>query len=265
MVRGNGTGEPVGGAAVRAITVLDPDTSTTTPPGVTRFWQSTTTGANGNANLSLIPGVNRTPRLYDVAVVPPPGSPYASTCVPKQPILGFGDAATIVVPVRPVLSGTVYSAQGLLVGGVTVTASRKPELAKICASTEPTAFTTATGPTSFATTTDKSGFFNLPVDPGRYQLDFDPASGSSAPRVSEYDVPLNAAIMRVVQLPQPYLIEGDVVDATGKTPLANATIRIFQPMCPTIEGCISRPILRAETQSNDAGHFRAIVALPSSN
>ena len=45
MVRGNGSGEPIGGAALRAITILDPDTSTPTPPGVTRFWQSTTTGA----------------------------------------------------------------------------------------------------------------------------------------------------------------------------------------------------------------------------
>jgi hypothetical protein len=65
-------------------------------------------------------------------------------------------------------------------------------------------------------------------------------------------------------LPQPYLIEGDVVDATGK-PLPNATIRIFEPLCPKTDGCTLPPILRAETQSDDVGHFRAIVALPSGN
>ena len=35
----------------------------------------------GDAELSLIPGMNQTARTYDVSVVPPPGSPYAATCV----------------------------------------------------------------------------------------------------------------------------------------------------------------------------------------
>ena len=66
MVRGSGNGAPIVGAAAAGDHDPGPDASTTTPPGITRFWQSTTTGANGNANLSLIPGVNQTPRLYDV-------------------------------------------------------------------------------------------------------------------------------------------------------------------------------------------------------
>ena len=46
-------------------------------------------------------------------------------------------------------------------------------------------------------------------------------------------------------------------------PLPNATIRIFEPLCAKTDGCTLPPILRAETQSDDEGHFRAIVALPS--
>ncbi len=254
MVRGN-AGEPVGRVSLRATTILDPDASTAAPPGVTRFWQTATTGDNGNANVSLIPGVNRTPRLYDVAVVPPPGSLYASTCVPKQPILGGGDTATIAVARRPVLSGTVSSTKGTPLGAVTVTARRNAALAKVCSTT---------GPTEFSTTTIDTGSFTLPVDPGVYQLDFVPASGSAAPRFSESNVVVNADLVHSVPLPQPYLVEGDVVDATSK-PLPNATIRIFEPLCPKTDGCTLPPILRAETQADNVGHFRAILALPSGN
>ena len=74
---------------------------------------------------------------------------------------------TIAVPRRPVLSGTVWSAQGTPVSGVTVTASRNPAVAKVCSAASPTAFTT---------TTDTMGAYKLPVDPDTYQLDFDPAS-----------------------------------------------------------------------------------------
>jgi hypothetical protein len=254
VVRGN-AGEPVSGVALRASTILAPDTTTPAPTGVTRFRQSTTTGANGNANVSLIPGVNQTPRLYDVSVVPPPGSLYASKCVPQQPVLGGGDTATIALDLRPVVSGTVSSVKGTPLAGVTVTAIRNPMLAKVCS---------VTGPTEFSTTTGDTGSFSLPLDPGSYQLDFVPAPGSPAPRISEFKVPVTANLSHPVQLPEPYVIEGDVLDAVAM-PLQNATIRIFKPLCDKTEGCTLSPILRAETRSDDQGHFRAIVALLSTN
>ena len=256
MVRGSDTNAPLTGASVRATTILDPDTSTPPPLGVTRFWQSGTTTGDGNASLSLIPGVGLTPRLYDVTVVPPPASPYASTCVPQQPILGPGDTAMIQVPRRPVLSGTVLSAQGTMLSDVTVTATRDPRLAKVppCGGSTPTAFTTTTN----------QGTYRLPVDRGTYQLDYDPPAGSSAPRFSEYNVRVDDDTPHSIALPQPFLIEGDVVDADEK-PLANAMIRIFEPQCPKTEGCTVAPVLRAETLTDDVGHFRAIVAIPPSN
>jgi hypothetical protein len=257
MVRGIDTNAPVGNASVRATTILEPDTPTTTSPlGVTRFSQSGTTSVDGNAGLALIPGVSLTPRLYDVAVIPPAASPYASICVQQQPILGPGDMATIQVPRRPVLSGTVLSAQGAMVSGVTVTATRKPELAKVapCSGSTPVSFTTTTN----------QGNYSLPVDPGSYQLDFDPPAGSSTPRLSENNVRVENETPHSIALPQPFLIEGDVVDSDGK-PLGNATIRIFEPKCTKREDCTVAPVLHAQTQSDDVGHFRAIVAMPTDN
>ena len=119
-------------------------------PGVTRFWQGTTTGANGNANVTLIPGVNRTPRLYDVTVaVPPPGSVYASTCAKQQPIPGrrrHGEPSAVAL--RPVLSGTVSSSKGARAGQRRHRhrAAALRRLAKVCSATGPTAeFSTTTG------------------------------------------------------------------------------------------------------------------------
>ena len=96
-------------------------------------------------------------------------------------------------------------------------------------------------------------------------MDFDPASGSAAPRLTENKVVVSVDAPHSVVLPQPYLIEGDVVDAVQKPLQHSATIRFFEPVCDKTDGCTLPPILRAETQSDKDGHFRAIIALPSSN
>lgn len=254
-VRASDTSAPIAGALVRATTILDPDTSTT-PAGVTRFWQSGTTTEDGNASFSLIPGVGLTPRPYDVTVVPPSASPYASICIQQQAIRGAGDTATIQAPRRPVLSGTVLSAQGTMLSDVRVTATRDPRFAKLppCTGSTPTTFTTTTN----------HGSYNLPVDPGTYQMDYDPPAGSPTPRFTEYNVRVDNDTPHSVALPQPFLIEGDVIDADQK-PLANAMIRIFEPRCTKIESCTLAPVLRAETQSDTDGHFRAVIAIPTGN
>ena len=59
------------------------------------------TDANGNASAFLIGGANRTPRTYDVSVVPLAGTPYAAACVQRQVLTG-GDRTTIMLSRRPV-------------------------------------------------------------------------------------------------------------------------------------------------------------------
>jgi carboxypeptidase family protein len=243
---GDAPGTPVAGAAFRAVTTLAADDR-----GVTRFWRDATTDADGNASLFLVPGANRMPRTYDVSVVPAAGAPYAAKCV-QQPVLTGGNIGTIQLSRRPVLSGTVSSALGAVVPGVTVVATRDAAAARVgvCA---------ATAPTTVSTTTDATGAFSLALDPGVYQIDYDPPAGSSAPRLTQRDVDVSVTVGRPVQLPAPALIEGDVRDAADM-PLRNATIRIFEPRCATVAGCTTPPWLRAETQSDANGHFRAVVA-----
>jgi hypothetical protein len=257
-------GEAIDTAFVRAATELTPQAG-----GTTRFSQDGQTGAGtgtppGTLKLSLIPGTGKTARSYDVAVIPAPGTPFAVTCT-SWPVNGGGTDASptalpkIVVPRRPLITGSVTNASGSPVASVVVTASRAPETARVCETTN----AAATGPTTISTTTNATGGFALALDNGSYQLDFDPPSGSGMPRFSQYnlavidqDVPLG-----LIVLPPPALIEGQVSDASGM-PIANATIRVFESRCAAGMPCKIPPILHGETQTDDTGHFRAVVAVP---
>ena len=139
-------------------------------------------------------------------------------------------------------------------------ASRDATSARVCATS------TTTGPTTFTTSTDENGYYELYLDPGSYQVDYDPPSGSSAPRLTKPQLDINADVAHVVlpvQLPAAALIEGDVFDSDDVTRLPNATIRLFEPCAQA--GCTDPPVLRAETQTDLQGHFRAVVAVPGSN
>ena len=123
------------------------------------------------------------------------------------------------------------------------------------------------GPAVTSTTTDATGSFTLPLDPGTYQFEYDPPAGSPLPRmiepvddhdgrrVSHRRRPPAHARPRGGRRPQ---------GADGEIPLPDATVRIFEPRrCPTTDPCA--PWLRAETQTDANGHFRAIVAQPGTN
>ena len=241
--------QPVDGATVRATTILS--APPTDPVGTTRFWRTAMT-SDGSAAMFLIPGVNNTTRAYTVDVVPPAGNAYAATCQTKQ-LLAGGEVVTVELPRRPVLSGTVMSALGGVVSGVTVVATRDPASPNDC---------TLSPPTTVSVVTGADGSFQLPLDPGTYQLDYDPPAGSSSPRLTEFAVPVDVDLVRPVQLAAPAIIEGDVQDAT-RMPLPNATVRIYQPRCDT-QGC-KTPWLRAETHTDLGGHFRAVVENPPAN
>jgi hypothetical protein len=256
-------GESIDGAFVRAATELTPQAG-----GRTRFSQDGLTGstadatASGTLKMPLIPGTATTKRDYIVAVVPPPGTPFAATCASSTVNGGGGDNApvpitAIVVSRRPVISGSVTNASGAPVANVMVTASRDPETARVCSMTD----ATATGPVMISTTTNAMGAFALALDRGAYQIDYDPPAGSWMPRLTEYNVAVSDDATRLVQLPQPALLEGQVSDADEKA-LADATIRIFEPRCAAGPDCKTPPILRGETLTDKDGNFRVVVPMP---
>ena len=88
-------------------------------------------------------------------------------------------------------------------------------------------------------------------------------AGSWIPRLTQYNVAVSPGPVarRLVQLPQPALLEGQLSDADGM-PIPSATIRVFEPRCDASPDCKTLPILRGATLTDDTGHFRLVVAMP---
>jgi hypothetical protein len=151
----------------------------------------------------------------------------------------------------------VVSADGLPVPQVTVKATRQPTPTD-CASY-------ATG-TTYAVT-QFNGRFTMQLEPGMYQFDYEPAPGSPAPRLTDFLVQvenfddLDANNDDPVRLRRAALVNGEVRDSAG-TAVARAIVRIFQPRCTTVEACAFPPQLLAETQTDDNGLFRVVMAVP---
>jgi hypothetical protein len=248
-VHGDDIGRPaVANALVRALTELTPQAD-----GTAHFLRDGLTDATGAASLLLIPGTASASRTYQVAVVPPAGAAFASLCLPES-IMAGGTLPEITLPRRKILSGVVTSAAGVPVADVSVTASRDPATAAVCA---------ATGLTSANSRTREDGKFELALDPGVYQLDYDPPEGSAVPRQTEFGIDVSSDVSRQVKLPVGALFEGVVRDAVGKA-LPYATVRIFEPRCVTA-GCTPPPLLRAETLTDADGRYRVVAATPSGN
>lgn len=239
-----GLEEAVDGASVRAYTKFDGGDMR----GSAMFLRDATTDASGTASFSLIPGDSRTPRLYSLSVVPPPGSVWRTVCMSDVPVSWNGmngpPAMLPDVPLtpRPVVTGTVLTAANIAVGNVKVTATRAPAATTPC----------LPGPAATSVTTDARGMFSLALDPGSYQFDYDPPDGSAAPRLTE-ELDVSDSMMRAVHLPVPVVVDGQVLFAG--TTLPNATIRMF-------DTGTTPPQLLVQTQSDGMGHFRAVVASP---
>jgi hypothetical protein len=259
-VQGEDAGMPVvPGALVRALTVIPPADATQTILGSTNFLRDVVTVDDGAANTTLVPGTANGNQIYEFAVIPPAGSPYATTCLPQQPV-GAGttppappaNLPTIVLPRRPVFSGTLFNKTGAPVANATVTATPTADPIPSCT-------TTMTRASPGSTLTDADGRFKLQLDPGTYQLDYDPPAGSAVPRLSERSpFPISGDVNRTITLPAAAVVKGQVFRPDG-TKLVGATVRIFEPRCASSVDCVPPPWLIAEAQSDKDGFFRAIV------
>jgi hypothetical protein len=249
---------PITGAFVTATTIL----SQTPGVGTTSFLGGAVSGNGGVASLALLPGTTNAKLSYEIAVVPPGGSASASNCWMGQ-MVGTGGAAvapamlaTVQLPHRRVLSGTVRVAGGAGVAGVLVSATPGPGPIPGC---------TRTRPAPGNTTTDVDGQYALPLDPGSYQLDYDPPPGSPYPRVTNPNgaLTITAAADPTggdVTLPTAGVVLGQVNEPDRATPLAGATVSIYEPQCSG--GNCTAPLLVGQAQTDGGGGFRIVVASP---
>jgi hypothetical protein len=243
--------DPVGGALVRAQAILDSSAT-----GSIDFQAAGTTslptanGGGGSVTLSLLPGTAKTALPYDLTVVPPSSSAYATRCIQAVGVTVGGTAnapsnlTSIGLLPRPILTGTVRDAAGLPVPNVAITATAGPG---------PTGGCTNTPAVSSSIVADLNGNFMLPLDPGTFQLDYDPPAGAPVPRLTETSVVVPADAIQLthnVSLPEAALVEGTVLGPDGSV-LPSATVRIFQTQ-PAL-------LLLAQTVSDASGNFRAVV------
>jgi hypothetical protein len=260
---GSDAPDAVGGALVRAQVILGSSAAGATDFQATGTTSGPTATGGGSVTLALLPGTNNTPLPYDLTVIPPANSPYATRCIQAVNVIFGGTASapssltTVALTPRPVLAGTVRDSAGNPVSSVAVTATAGPG---------PTGGCTNTPAVSSSTVADLNGMFSLPLDPGTYQLDYDPPAGAPVPRLTEPELTIPptgvAQLTHDVALPAAALVKGTVLGPDGAG-LPSATVRIFRVLCTGQDDCFgptrTAPELLAQTVSDGNGNFQAVV------
>lgn len=245
-------GTEIANAVVRARTVLLDDGMSTID-----FLRGGVTDPTGHVSLDLLPGSTVAKRSYDIAVVPPAGSPWAATCLAMFPVVTGGLQPVTVLSRRTAVSGVVVGSDGLPVGGVVVTATRT-------AVSQATPCDVLAGAPQVTATTTRDGTFSFPLDPGVYTVDLDPPAGEPYPRLTRPGVQVGlggdtASEPWRLQLPAGALLEGTVRDTMGK-PVPLAGVRFYAPSCADPATCPTAvPMLEAQARADANGHFRAVI------
>ncbi len=243
-VAASGSGMGIAGATVRFRTTL-----TGAMGGDAVYEREALTGADGTAQIMLVPGIGGLTQDYSVIVTPPQASSNAARCLAAYGVAastgGTRVSASLALSPKVDLSGDVRRADGALIANVRVTATREDSLAAPCGTD------VASQPASALT--DRKGVYHLPVEPGRYRLDFEPPLGSPCPQFTEMAVDANAAIVHNVTLPVGFLVEGRVLSPMG-SPIPNCQVRVFKP--ETGRDLQSVAVAR----SGDDGRFRVMLA-----
>src|SRR4029077_19288813 len=119
-------------------------------------------------------------------------------------------AAQLALPAKATLSGTIRSAEGGVVSGVAIAATRTAvDPTSNCGSSIVAA--------SSSGISNADGSFQIMVDPGTYRLDFDPPAGAAVPRLTQTGVVVSAGStsMGSLDLPSGELVNGEVHGADG--------------------------------------------------
>lgn len=231
------------------------------------------TDANGEIEVSLIPGSAPEARLYSIMVVPPSDSAYSvygARCLSDFPVIGTGSAqeprygADLWLGRKVKLSGAITGSDGQAAVGVNVTATRLAA-ANACAAGE--------GVAGMSATTTRAGQYDLLLEPGTYRLDIEPPTGAPLPRLTlegEAAVEVTTDTIRHVALPPGEVVEVYVYSKTEpgatETPVPSAAVHVYESPCADSTcdagGAIpSAPALRAQARTDAHGVFRAVLPL----
>lgn len=269
VLAGEVNGKPVADASVRFRTEIP------APPNCAAVVErEKLADANGEIEVSLIPGSAPEARLYSIMVVPPADSAYSvygARCLSEFPVIATGSAqeprygADLWLGRKAKLSGTITGADGQAAVGVNVTATRLAS-ANACAAGE--------GAVGMSATTTRTGQYDLLVEPGTYRLDIEPPMGASLPRVTldgETAVAVTGDTVRLITLPQAEVVEVYVYarPEAGATEMAvpSAAVNVYDSPCPDGRCDVgvpapAAPALRAQSRTDASGVFRAVLPLP---
>jgi hypothetical protein len=211
----------IAGATLRMTTTIE-----TAKPVTATFVSEVLTGGDGMAQVALVPGTVDANRVYRLAVLPPPGSPFAARCFAAYEVGPASDVprtgAAIELDRKPVLRGRVLSPDGDPLSRVAVTAAPiGPPPKKSCG-----ALPAASG----VTLTTSEGSFELALDPGAYAITYEAPEGSPHPWLSE-TVTLDSSVLREIRLAPGRAIEGQVLTSATPTPgvpAPSCEVRLYQ-------------------------------------
>jgi hypothetical protein len=251
MVRGR-DGTPVKGAAVTfrtEVKALAPNKHFEQCSAT--YSRTSYSDASGKVSLLLLPGSSTASQVYEVTVISPPTSAYASQWFETPVGPAGGTREDIVLEPRYRLSGTVTRRDtGALVTGVTIEARGVAS----GSSTEKIPATTATA------TTDKDGAYELHVDPGIYNLELSPPQSSGLPSLGITAKRIDADVVgKEFVIPSPKVLLGTVLDPSGK-PLSSAQVQMFELVPKTEKPLTQSATLRASSVTNADGLFGLLLA-----
>jgi hypothetical protein len=230
---GNGAVAPISGARVIVTGRFNPQfTGASAELSV-----EATTGDDGLAQVTLLDG----PALrstYKVRVIPPAGANVGvvyDAPLALGPAMGAQTVASVRLPSRIALRGTLVDQNGQALGNVAVTA--RPSL-RFTWSLDTNAQSFLAQIPAATTVTPDTGDFILWVDPfvadiwGHYDVSFEPATGIAAPSWTEPDVEipriqnLTSQSLGSVTIPDAANVHGQLTDQTGG-PVSGGELRIF--------------------------------------
>lgn len=271
--------EPVVGAKITVRTTIGGG------PDDASFATTGTAGVNGEARLDVIPAGADGNRIYDVDVVPPPGSEQAGLWHQTIEVgpLG-GTLAPMVLPARGLVTGRILDADGDAVPGLLIRA--RPSLA-FDLGLDPGEIATARALEWPMTGVGTDGSFAIFLDGAvlghdtTYNLEVEPPAGSPIPhwsfdRVSfpkdtlpggNPDAQPQAVDLGERRLPAGSFVRGQVVDEVGN-PVPDAELRIYlledSAACGSWAGpeCIPPARLNSLAESQADGTLQLVLPSP---